>query len=365
MAGAHRVGEPVGGSVLLRILPPALALVLAAVLVVLGGRFLAGSATEVPAVAQLEAEDFVIEDDPLASVEAGSPDRPSADDISNDTAGSPLASPEVAPPPAFAENFRQPDAAQPDNAVVDMPLAGTAEDQQPAADAAPATVPPHTAASRLVAPAEVAPPELSSEGLQREAPREPLSQLGLAQPPPPPPKNPWADKPLFRPVAIESAVFESGGHTVAIEGVKSMAADETCSYGGESWSCGVRARAAFRMWLRGRALVCEIPESEQENAVMRGKCLLAKQDVGGWLVENGWALADPDGPYVQAGEKARAAGLGIFGAPPDASSIPDVPNVPLSLPAGAQSIMTEDGVDPQPPADARMAFPPAPPVPQQ
>ncbi|MEQ1941970.1 hypothetical protein ABMA32_06050 [Mesorhizobium sp. VNQ89] len=349
MAGAHRVGEPVGGSVLLRILPPALALALAAFLVVLGGRFLAGSATEVPAVAQLEAEDFVIDDDPFVSIEPASPDLASPDETSPDETSADLALPESLaeePPPNVAE---QPDpvAAAPDQATL--------------VDANPVQAAQETAASRLVAPAQVAPPELETEGLQREAPREPLSQLGLALPPPPAPKNPWAGKPLFRPVAIESAVFESGGHTVAIEGVRSMAADETCSHGGETWSCGVRARAAFRAWLRGRALVCQIPEAEQENAVMRGKCRLAKQDVGGWLVENGWALADPDGPYAQAGEKARSAGLGVFGAPPDASSIPAVPEVPISSPSAMPSIMTEDGVDPQPPADPRLAFPPAPP----
>jgi len=349
------VGEPVGGSVLLRILPPALALALAAVLVVLGGRFLAGSATEVPAVAQLESEDFVIEDDALASIYPGSPASGSPDDTS----------PDLASPEPLAEGPRLPGAAEPDDAVTNTAPVASVPDEQATAEPDPATAPQETAASRLVAPAEVAPPDLQTDGLQREAPREPLSQLGLALPPPPAPKNPWAGKPLFRPVAIESAVFESGGHTVAIEGVKSMAADETCSHGGETWSCGVRARAAFRAWLRGRALVCQIPEAEQENAVMRGKCRLAKQDVGGWLVENGWALADPDGPYAQAGEKARSAGLGVFGAPPDASSIPAVPEVPISSPSAMPSIMTEDGVDPQPPADPRMAFPPAPPPPPQ
>ncbi|MBL8579997.1 MAG: hypothetical protein JNK47_22565 [Mesorhizobium sp.] len=359
MGGADRLGEPVGGSVLLRFLPAALALVLSVSLVILGGRFLAGPATDAPAVAQLEAEDFVIEDDPLGSIELGSPDPVSPDDVSPDDELPDVASPE----PLVEERAN---VAEPDNAVVNAsPVAG-APDQDAATEADPTEASQESAASRLVAPAEVAPPELDADGLQREAPREPLSQLGLALPPPPPaPKNPWAGKPLFRPVAVESAVFESGGFTVAIEGVKSMAAEETCSYGGETWSCGVRARAAFRMWLRGRALVCQIPEAEQENAVMRGKCRLAKQDVGGWLVENGWALADPDGPYAQAGEKARVAGLGVFGAPPDVSSIPDVPDVPLSAPIGAQPIMTEDGIDPQPAADPRMAFPPAPPVPQQ
>jgi endonuclease YncB( thermonuclease family) len=219
--------------------------------------------------------------------------------------------------------------------------------------------------SRLVAPGVIAPPEFGADGLLREAPREPLSQLGLALPPPPPPefKNPWAGKPLFRPVAIESAMFESGGHTIAIAGVKSVPVEESCTHDGTSWPCGVRARAAVRLWLRSRALVCQIPEAERDKDVMEGSCRLAKQDVGEWLVQNGWALAAPGGPYVQAGEKARAAGLGIFGAPPDTSSLPDIPDAPVGTARQSQPIMTEEAVDPQPPADPRTIFPPAPSAP--
>jgi endonuclease YncB( thermonuclease family) len=227
----------------------------------------------------------------------------------------------------------------------------------PAMGTQPRTVLP----SRLIDPTVAAPPALAAgEEFLRETPREPLSQLGMALPPPPPPKNPWAGKPLFRPVAVESAVFESGGHTIAISGVKSVPADEHCAYEGTSWPCGIRARAAFRLWLRGRAVVCQIPEDEQDETVMRAGCRLAKEDVGGWLVANGWALAAPDGPYVQVGEKARAERKGIFGAPPDASSISDVPDAPVGASPPSQPIMTEEGVDPQPSLAPQLQFPPAP-----
>jgi endonuclease YncB( thermonuclease family) len=263
-----------------------------------------------------------------------------------------------------------------------MPLATRAVDQpkaapavEPAAelqgavqqDTATAGLHQPSAQSRLVAPDAVSAGELGIDGLQREAPREPLSQLSLALPPPPPPesRNPWAGKPLFRPVAVESAVFESGGYTVAIDGVKSVAPDESCTYEDASWPCGIKARAAFRAWLRGRALVCQIPEDEEGADVMRARCRLAKEDVGAWLVSNGWAFAAPDGPYVQAEEKARNAGIGIFGAPPDTSSMSDVPDAPVSGATEVQPIMTEEGPDPQPALDAGplQDFPPAPPAP--
>ena len=119
------------------------------------------------------------------------------------------------------------------------------------------------APSRLVAPTVVAPPELAADELKREAPREPLSQLSLALPPKPEMKNEWAGTPFFRPLAIESAVFESKGRTIAISGAESVPLDESCVYEGVSWPCGVRARTAFRLWLRSRALVCQLPDEEQ------------------------------------------------------------------------------------------------------
>jgi endonuclease YncB( thermonuclease family) len=151
------------------------------------------------------------------------------------------------------------------------PLAAELENGAPQENAL--ADPQSPAASRMVDPAIVAPPGLDAEGLQREAPREPLSQLSLALPPPPKMKNEWAGTPLFRPLATESAVFESGGRTIAISGVESVPIDENCVYEGASWSCGMRARTAFRLWLRGRALVCQLPYEEQ--AVTRARCRLA------------------------------------------------------------------------------------------
>lgn len=330
------------------IILPAAALVLACAVVLAGGRMVEAPVDIEPvALDQPSAEDVAIAEGMVASASQ------ELASIAEPAAGEQTAPAEILPlPPSAVAEGLLPEAA----------TSAVAPQGEPAdAQAKP------TAASRLVAPAIVAPPGLAAEELQREAPREPLSQLSLALPPPEF-KNEWAGKPLFRPVAMESAVFESGGHMIAIAGVKSVELDKSCVYEDASWPCGVRARTAFRLWLRGRALVCQIPEAEQDKPVMRARCRLAKQDVGAWLVSNGWALAVPDGPYVQAEEKARVGKVGIFGAPPDASSISAVPDAPASVSGETQQIMTEEGVDPQPALSpqaepAQGAFPPAPPAP--
>ena len=193
----------------------------------------------------------------------------------------------------------------------------------PAPAAAPALPRAPQTSSRLVAPKIVAPPEIDPGELQREPARQPLGELGLAQPPKPEVLA-SAGTPFYRPVAVESAVFESMGHRVAIAGTESVALNETCMADGVSWRCGVRARTAFRLWLRGRALVCALPD-DPDAATVAAQCRMGKQDAGAWLVSNGWARATPGGPYAKAGEEAQAAKKGIFGPPPDTSGLKAVP----------------------------------------
>ena len=190
------------------------------------------------------------------------------------------------------------------------------------------------AASRQVAPDIVAPSGLEADELQWAAPREPLSQLSLALPPKPKMPDDWKGTTLFRPVATASAVFESMGYRVAIAGTESVAPDETCISQGVSWPCGVRARTAFRLWLRGRALICAVPP-EADRAILAAPCRLGKQDAGAWLVSNGWARAAPGGPYGKAEETAKKAGMGIFGPPPGASGLPPNPESTAATPPAA------------------------------
>src|SRR5690606_26049500 len=95
--------------------------------------------------------------------------------------------------------------------------------------------------------------------------------------------------------------------------------------------CGARARSAFRAFLRGRAVTCEVP-TEPDKAVITAACRMGKQDVSEWLVENGWARAAAGGPYAQAGEAVRAAGKGIFGPPSTAGILPPAPEA-FTMPA--------------------------------
>ena len=191
-----------------------------------------------------------------------------------------------------------------------------------------------------IAPDAAVPPSVE-QGLSREAPRAPLSNLSLALPP-----KPKADdgKTLFQPVAPAAGLIEAKGLRVAISGVAKVDSGESCSFEGKDWHCGVRARTEFRSFLRSRAVVCDVPADVSQGEVL-AKCRIGKQDVGEWLVANGWAKAEPGGAYADIGKKAKAEKKGIYGPPPeltemtlspDGSGLPSVETLPAAPDAPIQ-----------------------------
>lgn len=196
--------------------------------------------------------------------------------------------------------------------------------------------------TRPVEPGVVALPPVEQGGFMREEPRAPLSELSLALPPKPKMTAEWDGTALFQPVASAAGLIKAKDLDVAIAGVIPLDASETCSFEGKQWNCGVRARTAFRGLLRGRAVVCDVPADARQGEVV-AKCRVGKQDLGEWLVANGWVRAEDGGPYVEAGQKAEAENKGIFGPPPERIEMTLSPSG-SSLPAGEEPLpdATED-----------------------
>lgn len=168
--------------------------------------------------------------------------------------------------------------------------------------------------ARRIASTLIAPPPVDASQIERVEARPPLGDLGLAVRPKTPMPQDWLETLLYRPIATSSATFESMGWKGVISGAQEIGVDQTCWFRDEAWPCGERARAAFNAWLRGRALNCYLPP-ETERFAIAAPCRLGKQDVGAWLVANGWALALPGGIYGKAEATARNAEMGVFGPP--------------------------------------------------
>lgn len=114
------------------------------------------------------------------------------------------------------------------------------------------------------------------------------------------------------PIAIDSATLRAGETTVRIAGVEPVAPEARCGEGAQSWPCGARARTAFRYWLRGRPVLCRVPAAESEAADLAVPCLMGEEDVGAWLVRNGWASAAPGSRYEEDEARAREARIGVW-----------------------------------------------------
>jgi endonuclease YncB( thermonuclease family) len=159
-------------------------------------------------------------------------------------------------------------------------------------------------------------------------------------------------------------VIEAKGYSVAVSGIDVVRQDETCTDGGKSWTCGTRARTAFRAFLRGRAVVCTVPP-EGGRDLIAAECRVGNQDVGQWLIENGWARAAKGGPYVEAGEKARAARKGIFGPAPNLSGLPPAP-APIAAPSEpTQPILDPSATTATPPTETTATPPVDQPAPSE
>lgn len=186
------------------------------------------------------------------------------------------------------------------------------DDMETEAIPAPAPVLP----GRPVAAEVIAPAQTGDAPLERVEPRAPLGELALAMPRKPGPPQPTL---LHTPVATAAGRISVQGHVIEIAGVSIVEPERRCatSEGGE-WPCGMIARTAFRNFLRGRAIACTVSDIPADAPVATA-CSLGGEDIGRWLVENGYAEpAAGDGPLAEASAVAHRERRGIFGDGPPA-----------------------------------------------
>ena len=167
---------------------------------------------------------------------------------------------------------------------------------------------------RQIAPETIAAPPASDVALVREDPRPPLGELGQARTRRPGGSSAINGTLLHRPVAGSAGRIEASGYRIRIAGIIPTSPDRICQdAGGTADPCGMRARTAFRQFLRGRAIRCDVPDTPGEEEV-EAECWLGVVDIGAWLVDHGWALPDGD-RYQAVAAKARDGRLNLLAAP--------------------------------------------------
>lgn len=198
-------------------------------------------------------------------------------------------------------------------------------DEEPATDAEPAAplAEPQEVARRIAR--DVTPPGIRS-GAIRNMPE---------RPPQPEPEPEPVTHTYHRVVISEAGAFEAGDVRVRLAGITAPGLDDECKRrNGETWACGRAATSALRRLVRTRAVECDIVSETAEG--VEGRCSVGGQNIGDWLVDQGWAIPRGDSPQTYGGIVAADKRSGPVAPRVD---IPE-PMAPLSAPGSIPAAAT-------------------------
>ena len=121
---------------------------------------------------------------------------------------------------------------------------------------------------------------------------------------------------LVRPFSDQAGILTIAGKSVKLVGIIPTDVDRMCTGpSGKSWPCGQAARTAFRMYLRGRSIDCDLPSATWQGTVT-GACRYVRVDLSAWLVRFGWAEPEPGSPLAALVDEAKEKKRGIYGDDP-------------------------------------------------
>jgi endonuclease YncB( thermonuclease family) len=111
---------------------------------------------------------------------------------------------------------------------------------------------------------------------------------------------------------IDGDTIEIHGQRIRLHGIDAPESAQTCEAGEQAYRCGQQAALALADYIGQRTVRCEQRGRHFQRIVV--VCSVAGEDVGAWLVANGWALNDArySRDYIDEEAAARDARLGIW-----------------------------------------------------
>ena len=100
---------------------------------------------------------------------------------------------------------------------------------------------------------------------------------------------------------------------IRLSGIDAPEAAQSCLFEGEWWPCGQRATEALGNYIERRSLNCFGVDHDTEGNLL-AVCLVEGEDVNGWLVTEGWAIADRrnSSAYAKEERAAKVARKGVW-----------------------------------------------------
>ena len=112
---------------------------------------------------------------------------------------------------------------------------------------------------------------------------------------------------------VDGDTLEIHGRRVRLLGVDAPESSQTCEDRGKPWRCGQQAALALDAEIGGRPVACSDDGVDRYGRTL-GTCTAGGENLNGWLVRQGWALAYRryTETYVDDEQAAKAAHLGIW-----------------------------------------------------
>jgi endonuclease YncB( thermonuclease family) len=105
-----------------------------------------------------------------------------------------------------------------------------------------------------------------------------------------------------------------GGRWVRLQGISIPPSDRLCGVADMPTTCAPRAVLQLIRKIGAEFVRCREQGVDEQGAIL-GRCAVQGDDLGGWMVLNGWAMAGADAPYEyrQWERLAESRRIGIWG----------------------------------------------------
>ncbi len=112
---------------------------------------------------------------------------------------------------------------------------------------------------------------------------------------------------------IDGDTLEIQGQRIRLHGIDAPESRQLCRLAGKPWMCGKDAAIALAEKIGRRPLACEERDRDRYGRIV-AKCSVASEDLGEWMVANGWAVAYYlfSYEYSRAEHRAKSARRGIW-----------------------------------------------------
>jgi endonuclease YncB( thermonuclease family) len=131
----------------------------------------------------------------------------------------------------------------------------------------------------------------------------------------------WAVQPAGRAVTGVAQVTDGdslrvNGVEIRLKGIDAPELRQTCEREGLPYRCGQEARSVLLRRLSESEITCRIEGRDRYRRAL-ATCSLDGDDIGAWLVEQGWAVGYRDYEREEARARSRSVGLwaGTFQRP--------------------------------------------------